>query len=346
MGKTVVCLGVFFVLLLAFSSARPAGVTSNTKLGRGALVSKPTGGDNTAVGFDALELNTTGRGNTAVGSGALLSNNGDSNTAIGGDALGANTTGDGNTAVGTVALQANTGGGFNTALGQQALRDNTAGGLNTAVGFAAHQHNDSGGSNTAVGHGALFNSTGGDSNTAVGDGALDNNTTGSNNTAIGRDANVSTGALTNATAIGNGAVANASNKVRVGNASVTVIEGQVAFTASSDATKKENFRAVDGGETLKKIRGFNLTSWNFIGHDPKEFRHYGPMAQDFFAAFGNYEIGTIGTPTTINSGDLAGILMIAVQALEKQNRELKARLEILEEQAKERPSVTASVQPR
>jgi hypothetical protein len=41
------------------------------------------------------------------------------------------------------------------------------------------------------------------------------------------------------------------------------------------------------------------------------------MAQDFFAAFGNDEVGQIGTETTINSGDIAGILMIAVQALEK-----------------------------
>jgi len=49
------------------------------------------------------------------------------------------------------------------------------------------------------------------------------------------------------------------------------------------------------------------------------------MAQDFFAAFGKDEIGTIGTPTTINSGDMAGILMIAVQALEKRTRELKEK---------------------
>ena len=91
---------------------------------------------------------------------------------------------------------------------------------------------------------------------------------------------------------------------------------------------------------LEKIRGFELTSWNFIGHDPKEFRHYGPMAQDFFAAFGHDGVGQIGTETTINSGDMAGILMTAVQALEKRTAELKetkaelaaltARLEALE----------------
>ena len=104
-----------------------------------------------------------------------------------------------------------------------------------------------------------------------------------------------------------------------------MIEGQVAFTAVSDKTKKENFEPVDGEAVLGKIRGFELTSWNFIGHDPKEFRHYGPMAQDFFAAFGHDGVGQIGTETTINSGDMAGILMIAVQALEKRTAELNRR---------------------
>ena len=81
----------------------------------------------------------------------------------------------------------------------------------------------------------------------------------------------------------------------------------------------------DGEAVLGKIRGFELSSWNFIGHDPKEFRHYGPMAQDFFAAFGHDGIGQIGSETTINSGDLAGILMIAVQALEKRTAEIKQK---------------------
>ena len=140
---------------------------------------------------------------------------------------------------------------------------------------------------------------------------------GSANTAIGFAADVSTGNLTNATAIGANATVNASNKIRLGDTSVTVIEGQVAYTFTSDKTKKENFKPVDGEEVLEKIRGFELTSCNFIGHDPKEFRHYGPMAQDFFAASGHDGVGQIGTETTINSGDMAGILIIAVQTLEK-----------------------------
>jgi hypothetical protein len=108
----------------------------------------------------------------------------------------------------------------------------------------------------------------------------------------------------------------------------------VGLTAVSDKTTKENFQPVDGEEVLKKLRELTLTSWNFIGHAPEQFRHYGPMAQEFFAAFGHDGVGTIGTPTTINSTDMAGILMIAVQALEKRTtalQEKEAQLEVLHE---------------
>ena len=275
---------IFFVLIavpyVSLSEARAAASTShNTKLGKGALGSKPTGTDNTGLGFNALHANTTGDFNTASGASALLSN----------------------TTVGAEALQNNTTGIFNSATGRLALSSNTTGGANTAIGIGA---------------------------------------------------DVSTGDLSNATAIGAGAVVNASNKIRLGNSSVTVIEGEVAFTFPSDKTKKENFRPVDGEEVLRKLREFTLTSWNFIGHDPKEFRHYGPMAQDFFAAFGHDGVGQIGTDTTINSGDIAGIVMIAVQALEKRTAELKekeakiavleSRLEAVERLVSERPYRMAS----
>lgn len=220
---------------------------------------------------------------------------------------------------------------------------------NTAIGSTALDSNTSGFNNTASGALALTSNTTGLSNTASGLNALLSNTTGANNTAIGTGADVTTGNLTNATAIGAAAIVDASNKIRLGDANVAVIEAQVALTAVSDKTKKENFQPVDGEEVLKKIQGFTLTSWNFIGHDPKQFRHYGPVAQDFFAAFGNDGLGTIGTPTTINSGDMAGVLMIAVQALEKQNREikgenadLKVRLDALEQLLKNKPYVTTA----
>jgi Chaperone of endosialidase len=204
---------------------------------------------------------------------------------------------------------------------------------NTSLGINALGTNITGNFNMASGLNALFSNTTGGFNTANGFNALFSNTTGNFNTAVGHSADVSAGNLNNATAIGSFAVVNASNKIRLGNSQVAVIEGQVAFTASSDKTQKENFQPVDGEEVLGKIRGFELSSWNFIGHDPKKFRHYGPMAQDFFAAFGHDGLGQIGTQTTINSGDIAGILMIAVQALEKRTEELKqkeAQIAVLE----------------
>ena len=309
--------------------------SSNTASGTVALGSNTTGERNTASGTFALEDNTTGSFNTASGDSALASNTtGSNNTASGFFALVSNTTGFGNTATGAFALRDNTTGIRNTASGNSALPNNTTGERNTASGEGALFSNTTGSSNTASGVDALNANTTGDSNTASGRGALLNNATGLFNTAIGFGADVSTGNLTNATAIGANAIVDASNKIRLGDDNVSVIEAQVGLTVISDKTKKENFQPVDGEEVLSKLRSLEIPSWNLIGQDPEKFRHYGPMAQDFFAAFGKDGVGTIGTPTTINTNDLAGILMIAVQRLEERNVELKARVEGLEQAIK------------
>ena len=59
---------------------------------------------------------------------------------------------------------------------------------------------------------------------------------------------VSSGALTNATAIGANAVVNASYKVRIGDAFVTVIEGQIAFSPTSDRRLMEEINPVSLGK--------------------------------------------------------------------------------------------------
>ena len=46
--------------------------------------------------------------------------------------------------------------------------------------------------------------------------------------------------------------------------------------------------------------------------------------QDFYEAFGHDAIGTVGTPTTINSGDMAGIMIVAIKALATENAQLRA----------------------
>ncbi|MFT6177382.1 MAG: hypothetical protein ACJAUF_001298, partial [Bacteroidia bacterium] len=90
--------------------------------------------------------------------------------------------------------------------------------------------------------------------------ALYSNTTGSNNTGTGYQANVSSGNLTNATAIGKGATVTGSNKVRIGNSSVSTITGQVAWTSISDGRIKENVQeAVPGLSFIAELRPVTYT---------------------------------------------------------------------------------------
>lgn len=105
--------------------------------------------------------------------------------------------------------------------------------------------------------------------------------------------------------------------------------GGNSWASVSDKRKKENFAEVNGEDFLAKISTFKLTSWNYIGQDAKIFRHYGPMAQDFFAAFGKDEFGVIGNDTTIASADFDGVNFIAIQALEKRTNALKIENEQL-----------------
>jgi len=108
-----------------------------------------------------------------------------------------------------------------------------------------------------------------------------------------------------------------------------------SWSSISDSTKKENFKPVNGETVLNNIRGFRLGSWNYIGQDPAQLRHYGPMAQEFYHAFGHDGIGVCGNDTTLASADVDGINMIAIQALEKRSTEDRQRIHELEETSTE-----------
>ncbi len=134
-------------------------------------------------------------------------------------------------------------GNYNTAHGYYALRANTTGYANTANGYTTLRANTTGYENSALGSFALLYNTTGSYNTAIGIRALRTNTIGSYNTAIGHNVDVSANNLNNATAIGNGAIATASNQVRIGNNNVTSIGGYAAWTNISDGRAKKNIRA-------------------------------------------------------------------------------------------------------
>ena len=73
---------------------------------------------------------------------------------------------------------------------------------------------------------------------------------------------------------------------------VQVVPGGNSWSAVSDVRLKENFIPVTGESFLQKIATMHLTSWNYKTQDPKAFRHYGPMAQEFYKDFGKDDLGS------------------------------------------------------
>jgi hypothetical protein len=97
---------------------------------------------------------------------------------------------------------------------------------------------------------------------------------------------------------------------------VTLAAGGGSWSSVSDRNRKEAFAEVDGEGLLARIRRVPVTSWRYIAEEDRAVRHIGPMAQDWAAAFP--ELG--GDGTTINSGDLDGVNLAAVQALDGRTR--------------------------
>ena len=261
------------------------------------------------------------------------------NTFLGYQASNGNTTGTGNSIVGYQALNASTTGSNNTALGTSALFTNTNAWGNTALGYRALYLNSTGGSNVAIGDSALsVNSTGGN-NAALGYRAGLTSATGSNNTFLGATSDVSSAALTNATAVGFGASVTASNKIRLGNTSVTVVETSGNFVTVSDRRLKTNINDnYIGLNFIKAIRPVNyeLKSQKGIVYD-------GFVAQEIDSILQKQNIKTfsgIVKPVdtegyyTVSYATFVVPLVNAVKELDakseaakKENADLKAELE-------------------
>lgn len=291
----------------------------------------------TAVGYNALNANTTGDLNTAIGNGSMFKNNtGYSNSAVGAMSLLNNTIGYGNVAIGAEVLFNNTSGYYNTASGYLSMRANTTGRENTANGANALNAVTIGSFNSAQGSTALLLSTSGSYNTANGYDALSVNLTGSNNTGIGAGANVSTNNLNNATAIGFFAIANASNKVRVGNTTVTVCEVPVAWTVASDKTLKTNVKQnVPGLDFIKKLEP---VTYQYKAHGEDAPRFTGLMAQDVDKILTDlkYDSIIVTKPNDDGTGSwgikYAELTMPLIKAVQEQQQiieEMKKEIEIL-----------------
>lgn len=362
---------------LGFHAGYNSNTSYNTFIGSYAGYSATTGSNNTMVGFNSGGGSAVGDYNILIGSYAGYNINSDYNICIGSQAALNSTLGQHNISIGYSSGYNNLAGGYNIFLGDQAgynananynlfigyqsAYSNTSGGSNSIIGFQAGYFNQTGGNNTFLGSQAGYSNITGTDNCYIGIQAGVNNT-GSDNVAVGAYANytgsstsgvflgynsgASVSGLTNVIAIGRGAQVATSNTIELGNNMISSFRCRVALTVTSDSTKKEKFKLVNGEDVLKKIAKFKLTSWNFKGDDSKKFRHYGPMAQDFYNAFGYDGIGTIGNDTTINSGDLIGVSLVAIQALEKRTSKLKELVDIKDKELEEKVKEIALLKSR
>ena len=115
-------------------------------------------------------------------------------------------------------------------------------------------------------------------------------------------------------------------------AGVTLAGGGGSWSSISARNAKENFKRVDGRDVLAKVAAMPIETWNYKTQDDS-FRHIGPMAGDFRAAFG---VGDFEKRITAIDAD--GVALAAIQGLNQRLEEkdteiqmLKARLAALEE---------------
>lgn len=92
------------------------------------------------------------------------------------------------------------------------------------------------------------------------------------------------------------------------------------WNTASDRNLKSGIKALNGKDVLAKLAEMPMYEWNYT-HDPK-VRHYGPMAQDFYATYGlghdSVSIGTI---------DPAGVALASIKGLNDIVMELSDKLE-------------------
>ncbi len=107
-------------------------------------------------------------------------------------------------------------------------------------------------------------------------------------------------------------------------AGVTLAPGGGSWASLSDRASKTGIAPLDGERVLAKVAVLPLSEWSYRSEDP-HVRHLGPMAQDFFAAFGVGE-----DDRHITAIDADGVALAAIQGLcrlqHRENAELRKAL--------------------
>lgn len=87
--------------------------------------------------------------------------------------------------------------------------------------------------------------------------------------------------------------------------------GSGSWASCSDRNMKENFAAIDGDAILDALIDLPVSAWNYRS-EPDGVRHIGPMAQDFYRAFG------LGADERhITAIDAEGVALTAIKELHR-----------------------------
>ncbi|WP_456374246.1 tail fiber domain-containing protein [Thiolapillus sp.] len=115
----------------------------------------------------------------------------------------------------------------------------------------------------------------------------------------------------------------------------TVTANNVVLT--SDRNAKTAFEDIDSQSILDRLQQVPVSAWSYKSSPDQ--RHIGPMAQDFYAAFG---LG--GSDKRISMVDAAGVALAAIKALNQRLQEKEARIAELEERLARQEDLAARVQ--
>jgi len=105
-------------------------------------------------------------------------------------------------------------------------------------------------------------------------------------------------------------------------------EAMGGVSNSSDIDRKEAIIPIDELGVLEKVAELELSEWSY--KDASHIRHLGPIAQDFYKAFG---LGK--NEKTIGTLDADGVALASIQALYKLWQDEKVRNDRLEQRVDE-----------
>ncbi|MEP7336670.1 MAG: tail fiber domain-containing protein, partial [Acidobacteriota bacterium] len=101
------------------------------------------------------------------------------------------------------------------------------------------------------------------------------------------------------------------------------------WSNSSSRALKTNFAPVNARAVLQQVLQLPIQTWNYKAEDAK-VRHIGAISQDFRQVFGFGD-----SAESIATVDADGVAMAAIQGLHEELKDRDARIERLEQQAKQ-----------